>query len=140
MRGVSRTQATIRGTVALLMMVVTCSVIGASEYPPDAYPIAQVQGAAHRSPVDGRRISGVLGVVPGIIGMLQALEVIKLATGIGEPLIGRLLLFDARGTRFRELALGADGHCRYCSPEQQFPGYDGASCATACSTPARADD
>lgn len=65
MRGVSRTQATIRGTVALLMMVVTCSVVGASEYPPDAYPIAQVQGAAHRSPVDGRRISGVLGVVTG---------------------------------------------------------------------------
>jgi molybdopterin/thiamine biosynthesis adenylyltransferase len=84
--------------------------------------------------------AGVLGVVPGIIGMLQALEVVKLATGIGEPLIGRLLLFDARGTRFRELALGADARCRYCSPDREFSGYDEASQAPACSTPARADD
>src|SRR6056297_1956375 len=67
--------------------------------------------------------AGVLGVVPGIIGSLQALEVIKLATGIGEPLIGRLLLFDARTTRMRELALGPDPECRYCADESKFPGY-----------------
>src|SRR6056297_418026 len=67
--------------------------------------------------------AGVLGVVPGVIGLLQALEVIKLASGIGEPLIGRLLLFDARTTRMRELALGPDPECRYCADESKFPGY-----------------
>lgn len=67
--------------------------------------------------------AGVLGVVPGIIGLLQALEVIKLATGVGEPLTGRLLLFDARTTRMRELALGPDPACRYCADNSEFPGY-----------------
>lgn len=67
--------------------------------------------------------AGVLGVVPGIIGLLQALEVIKLVTGIGQPLIGRLLLFDARATRLREVRLGADPACRYCAPGTPFPGY-----------------
>ena len=67
--------------------------------------------------------AGVLGVVPGVIGLLQALEVIKLATGVGEPLIGRLLLFDALGTRMRELALGPDPGCRYCADDREFPGY-----------------
>lgn len=67
--------------------------------------------------------AGVLGVVPGIIGLLQALEVIKLATGVGEPLTGRLLLFDARATRMRELALGPDPACRYCGDNGEFPGY-----------------
>ncbi|MDT8449410.1 MAG: molybdopterin-synthase adenylyltransferase MoeB [Wenzhouxiangellaceae bacterium] len=67
--------------------------------------------------------AGVLGVVPGVIGMLQALEVIKLITGIGETLTGRLLLFDARAARFRELRLSADPDCRYCRPGTEFPGY-----------------
>ncbi|WP_203594619.1 molybdopterin-synthase adenylyltransferase MoeB [Wenzhouxiangella limi] len=67
--------------------------------------------------------AGVLGVVPGIIGLLQALEVIKLATGIGETLAGRLLLFDGRNTRLREVRLGADPECRYCAPGRKFPGY-----------------
>jgi len=44
--------------------------------------------------------AGVLGALPGVIGTLQALEAIKLITGIGEPLVGRLLLFDALGARF----------------------------------------
>ncbi|MBS3743309.1 MAG: molybdopterin-synthase adenylyltransferase MoeB [Wenzhouxiangellaceae bacterium] len=65
--------------------------------------------------------AGVLGVVPGIIGMLQALEVIKLVTGIGQPLIGRLLLFDARTTRLRELALGPNPGCRHCGDERAVP-------------------
>lgn len=67
--------------------------------------------------------AGVLGVVPGVIGLLQALEVIKLATGIGEPLIGRLLMFDARATRMREVAIGPDRDCRYCAAVSDFPGY-----------------
>ena len=45
--------------------------------------------------------AGVLGVLPGIIGMLQAIETIKLIVGIGEPLIGRLLHFDALKVKFR---------------------------------------
>ncbi len=67
--------------------------------------------------------AGVLGVVPGIIGLLQALEVIKLVAKIGEPLIGRLLLFDGWSTRLREVRLKADPDCRYCAPGRDFPGY-----------------
>jgi adenylyltransferase/sulfurtransferase len=57
---------------------------------------------------------GVLGVLPGIIGSLQALEAIKLIVGFGEPLIGRLLLFDGRRVHFRELALVKDRECPVC--------------------------
>jgi len=57
---------------------------------------------------------GVLGVLPGIIGSLQALEAIKLIVGFGEPLIGRLLLFDGRRMQFRELALEKDPECPVC--------------------------
>jgi adenylyltransferase/sulfurtransferase len=59
---------------------------------------------------------GVLGVLPGIIGSIQALEAIKLIVGIGEPLIGRLLLFDARKLQFRELRLEKDPDCPVCGP------------------------
>ncbi|HXU46533.1 MAG TPA: molybdopterin-synthase adenylyltransferase MoeB [Thermoanaerobaculia bacterium] len=58
---------------------------------------------------------GVLGVLPGIIGALQANEVIKLIVGVGEPLIGRLVLFDALRLRFRELKLKKDPGCPICS-------------------------
>ena len=57
---------------------------------------------------------GVLGVLPGIIGSLQALEAIKLIVGFGEPLIGRLLVFDGRRVQFRELALEKDRDCPVC--------------------------
>jgi molybdopterin/thiamine biosynthesis adenylyltransferase/rhodanese-related sulfurtransferase len=57
---------------------------------------------------------GVLGVLPGIIGSLQALEVIKLIVRFGESLIGRLLLFDGRRMQFRELALAKDPACPVC--------------------------
>lgn len=67
--------------------------------------------------------AGVLGVVPGIVGLLQALEVIKLVAQIGEPLVGRLLLFDAWTTRLREVRLTADPACAYCAPGRDFPGY-----------------
>ena len=57
---------------------------------------------------------GVLGVLPGIIGSLQALEAIKLIVGFGESLIGRLVLFDGRRLQFRELALQKDPDCPVC--------------------------
>ncbi len=57
---------------------------------------------------------GVLGVLPGIMGCIQALEAIKLILGKGEPLIGRLLIFDALGMRFRELKLRKNPECPVC--------------------------
>ncbi len=57
---------------------------------------------------------GVLGVLPGIVGCIQALEAIKLILGSGDPLIGRLLLFDALGMKFRELKLHKDANCPVC--------------------------
>jgi len=53
-------------------------------------------------------------VLPGIMGLLQANEVIKLIVGIGEPLIGRLLMFDALNTSFMELRLRRDPECPVC--------------------------
>ncbi len=57
---------------------------------------------------------GVLGILPGLVGVLQATEVIKLTLGIGAPLIGRLLLIDALSTRFRELKLRKNPDCPVC--------------------------
>jgi adenylyltransferase/sulfurtransferase len=57
---------------------------------------------------------GVLGVLPGAIGVIQATEAIKLLTGIGEPLIGRLMLYDALSMRFRELKLRRNPECPVC--------------------------
>ncbi|MEM6278355.1 MAG: molybdopterin-synthase adenylyltransferase MoeB [Verrucomicrobiota bacterium] len=57
---------------------------------------------------------GVLGVLPGIIGSLQANEAIKLILGIGEPLLGRLIHFDALSFRFREIRLRRDPQCAIC--------------------------
>jgi molybdopterin/thiamine biosynthesis adenylyltransferase len=73
----------------------------------------------------------------GVMGLLQANEVIKLAAGIGEPLIGRLLLYDSLGTRFTELKVKRDPDCPICGdaapeiPESElgkFPDYE-AFCA-----------
>jgi len=57
---------------------------------------------------------GVLGVLPGIIGSIQAMETLKLIIGKGEPLVGRLLLFDALGMKFRELKLRKNPECPVC--------------------------
>jgi adenylyltransferase/sulfurtransferase len=59
---------------------------------------------------------GVLGVLPGVVGTLQALEAIKLILGTGEPLIGRLVLFDALRMQFRQLTLRKDPDCVICGP------------------------
>ncbi len=59
---------------------------------------------------------GVLGVLPGIIGVIQATEALKLIAGIGEPLIGRFLIYDALKMRFRELKVPKDPDCPVCGP------------------------
>ncbi len=58
--------------------------------------------------------AGVLGILPGVIGTLQATEAIKLILGQGEPLIGRMLLYDALGARFHEMALQKNPACAVC--------------------------
>ena len=83
--------------------------------------------------------NGVLGVLPGTMGLLQATEVIKLITETGDPLIGRLLLYDALATTFTELKVRRDPDCPICSREPEsisademgvFPDYE-AFCAAA---------
>jgi molybdopterin/thiamine biosynthesis adenylyltransferase len=66
---------------------------------------------------------GVLGVLPGIIGSLQASETLKLCLGIGEPLIGRLLLFDALATEFSEVNLRRDPNCPVCGDSPTITEY-----------------
>jgi molybdopterin/thiamine biosynthesis adenylyltransferase/rhodanese-related sulfurtransferase len=67
--------------------------------------------------------AGVLGVLPGVIGLLQATEALKLILGLGESLAGRLLNFDALAMRFRETRLKPDQDCVVCAPGREFPGY-----------------
>ena len=66
---------------------------------------------------------GVLGVLPGVIGSLQANEALKLALGIGNPLIGRLLLFDALTATFDEVALRRDPACPVCGESPTITEY-----------------
>jgi sulfur-carrier protein adenylyltransferase/sulfurtransferase len=85
--------------------------------------------------------NGVLGVMAGVMGLLQANEVIKLVAGIGEPLIGRLLLYESLGTRFTELKVKRDPECPICGDQApeipaeemgRFPDYE-----LFCGAPAR---
>ncbi len=85
--------------------------------------------------------NGVLGVMAGVMGLLQANEVIKLVAGIGEPLVGRLLLYESLATRFTELKVRRDADCPICgehAPEidesemGRFPDYE-----LFCGAPAR---
>lgn len=64
--------------------------------------------------------SGVLGVLPGIVGTIQAVEALKLVLGIGEPLLGRLLVFDALRMRFREMEVGKDPACPLCGERREI--------------------
>ena len=84
--------------------------------------------------------AGVLGVMAGVMGLLQANEVIKLVVGIGEPLIGRLLIYDSLGTRFTELKVRRDPECPICGPDAEeipeselgkFPDYEAFCAGTA---------
>ena len=58
---------------------------------------------------------GVIGALPGVIGSLQAIETIKMITGVGESIIGRLLLFDGLEMKFREISIGKNFSCPICS-------------------------
>lgn len=67
--------------------------------------------------------AGVLGVLPGVIGLLQAIEVIKLLVDVGEPLAGRLLTFDGLKSQFRELKLRRDPECSLCGEDAEWTGF-----------------
>ena len=68
--------------------------------------------------------AGVLGVLPGVIGLLQATEAIKLVLGVGAPLVGRLLCYDALAATFREIRLPRDAACPGCGRHAVFVGYE----------------
>ncbi len=82
---------------------------------------------------------GVLGVLPGIIGTIQATEAVKLILGIGEPLVGRFLLYDALRMQFRVIRLPKDPDCPVCGSHptiRELRAYDDASrCARTPGTP-----
>jgi molybdopterin/thiamine biosynthesis adenylyltransferase len=108
-------------TVRLQIPVVSASILG---FDGQISVFAPYQGPCYRclyptpppaelAPSCGA--NGVLGALPGIMGVLQAIEVVKLVTGAGEPLIGRLLLYEALGTTFTNLKLRRDPDCPICS-------------------------
>jgi sulfur-carrier protein adenylyltransferase/sulfurtransferase len=132
-------------TVRLGIPVVSASILGfdgqLSVFKPHDGPcyrcLYPVPPPAELAPSCGA--NGVLGVLPGTMGMLQATEVIKLVTGVGEPLVGRLLLYEALGATFTELKVRRDPDCPICSREPSeiadeelgvFPDYE-AFCAAA---------
>jgi molybdopterin/thiamine biosynthesis adenylyltransferase/rhodanese-related sulfurtransferase len=132
-------------TVRLQIPVVSASILGfdgqLSVFKPYDGPcyrcLYPVPPPAELAPSCGA--NGVLGVLPGTMGLLQATEVIKLVVGIGEPLVGRLLLYEALGATFTELKVRRDPECPVCSrpPEEitddemgVFPDYE-AFCAAA---------
>ncbi len=132
-------------TVRLGIPVVSASILGfdgqLSVFAPHDGPcyrcLYPVPPPAELAPSCGA--NGVLGVLPGTMGLLQATEVIKLVTGAGEPLIGRLLLYEALGATFTELKVRRDPECEICSKDPSeisdeemgvFPDYE-AFCAAA---------
>jgi molybdopterin/thiamine biosynthesis adenylyltransferase/rhodanese-related sulfurtransferase len=132
-------------TVRLGIPVVSASILGfdgqLSVFKPHEGPcyrcLYPVPPPAELAPSCGA--NGVLGVLPGTMGLLQATEVVKLVTGAGEPLIGRLLLYEALGATFTELKVRRDPECPICSREPSeiadeemgvFPDYE-AFCAAA---------
>jgi sulfur-carrier protein adenylyltransferase/sulfurtransferase len=132
-------------TVRLDIPVVSASILGfdgqLSVFKPHDGPcyrcLYPVPPPAELAPSCGA--NGVLGVLPGTMGLLQATEVVKLIVGAGEPLIGRLLLYEALGATFTELKVRRDPECPICSidpseiDESQlgvFPDYE-AFCAAA---------
>jgi molybdopterin/thiamine biosynthesis adenylyltransferase/rhodanese-related sulfurtransferase len=135
------------GSVRLSKPVVSASILGfdgqISTFVPHEGPcyrcLYPVPPPPEMAPSCGA--NGVLGVMAGVMGLLQANEVIKLAAGIGEPLIGRLLLYESLGTRFVELKVKRDPECPICGehapqlePEEmgKFPDYE-----LFCGAPAR---
>ena len=132
-------------TVRLGIPVVSASILGfdgqLSVFKPHDGPcyrcLYPVPPPAELAPSCGA--NGVLGVLPGTMGLLQATEVVKLVTGAGEPLVGRLLLYEALGATFTELKVRRDPQCPICSRDPSeiadeelgsFPDYE-AFCAAA---------
>jgi molybdopterin/thiamine biosynthesis adenylyltransferase len=132
-------------TVRLDIPVVSASILGfdgqLSVFKPHDGPcyrcLYPVPPPAELAPSCGA--NGVLGVLPGTMGLLQATEVVKLVCGIGEPLVGRLLLYEALGATFTELKVRRDPQCPICSRDPEdiadeemgvFPDYE-AFCAAA---------
>src|SRR6476619_6361860 len=132
-------------SVRLQIPVVSAAILGfegqLSVFKPYAGPcyrcLYPVPPPAELAPSCGE--NGVLGVLPGTMGLLQATEVIKLVTGAGEPLVGRLLLYEALGATFTELKVRRDPECPICSRDPSeisddemgvFPDYE-AFCAAA---------
>jgi molybdopterin/thiamine biosynthesis adenylyltransferase/rhodanese-related sulfurtransferase len=132
-------------TVRLGIPVVSASILGfdgqLSVFKPHDGPcyrcLYPVPPPAELAPSCGA--NGVLGVLPGTMGLLQATEVIKLVTGAGEPLVGRLLLYEALGATFTELKVRRDPECPICAKDASeitdeemgvFPDYE-AFCAAA---------
>jgi len=79
--------------------------------------------------------AGVLGVLPGVIGTLEAVEAIKILLGIGRPLVGRLLVYDALEQTFQELEIDADPHCAWCAPGAIRPALEDSN--LSCTAPVR---
>src|ERR1700742_3415379 len=132
-------------TVRLGIPVVSASILGfdgqLSVFKPHDGPcyrcLYPVPPPAELAPSCGA--NGVLGVLPGTMGLLQATEVVKLVVGAGEPLVGRLLLYEALGATFTELKVRRDPECPICSIDPEdisddemgvFPDYE-AFCAAA---------
>jgi molybdopterin/thiamine biosynthesis adenylyltransferase/rhodanese-related sulfurtransferase len=132
-------------TVRLDIPVVSASILGfdgqLSVFKPHDGPcyrcLYPVPPPAELAPSCGA--NGVLGVLPGTMGLLQATEVIKLVTGAGEPMVGRLLLYEALGATFTELKVRRDPECPICAKDPAeisdaemgvFPDYE-AFCAAA---------
>jgi molybdopterin/thiamine biosynthesis adenylyltransferase len=67
--------------------------------------------------------AGVLGVLPGVIGLLEAVETVKLILKIGDPLIGRVVCYDALEGAFQTFTLRKDPTCDYCRKGVPFPGF-----------------
>jgi molybdopterin/thiamine biosynthesis adenylyltransferase/rhodanese-related sulfurtransferase len=66
---------------------------------------------------------GVLGVLPGVMGLLQAVEALKILLGIGEPLVGKMMYYDALGARFSEFKLNRNTQCKWCGDDASITSY-----------------
>ncbi len=80
--------------------------------------------------------AGIIGPIPGVMGTLQAMEVIKLLTGIGETLSGRLLIFDGLGASFREVAIARNPKCPLCGEHPTIKDLSGHAAGWVCPPPA----
>jgi molybdopterin/thiamine biosynthesis adenylyltransferase len=81
--------------------------------------------------------AGVLGVMPGVFGLLQAVETLKILLDIGEPLVGRQLTYDALSGEFFMMKTRPNPTCPWCSEGAEFPGYEHVAEVCASSPPGK---